>query len=89
VSRSIGQPTMVSGPRPDAAAYLVLAMAQHKLKRSEETHAALAKGLDIVNTNLLKHEHAALDENWVDWLIGHILLAEAQAMIDGSPRAKE
>jgi eukaryotic-like serine/threonine-protein kinase len=89
VSQSIGQPTMVTGPRPDAPAYLVLAMAQHQLQRPEEARAALAKGADIVNTNLLKRENRALDENWVDWLIGHILLSEAQAMIEGMPLNKE
>jgi eukaryotic-like serine/threonine-protein kinase len=89
VNQSIGQPTMVTGPRPDAPAYLVLAMAQHQLKRPEKARAALSKGLDIVNANLLQREKATLDENWVDWLIAHILLAEAQAMIEGPPRVKE
>jgi len=76
--KSIGQPTMVGGPRPDAAAYLVLAMAQHQLKLSEEARAALTKGAEIVNTKLLKLENSPLDENWVDWLIAHILLREAR-----------
>jgi serine/threonine protein kinase len=84
VSKSIGQPTMVTGPRPDAPAYLVRAMAQHRLARPNEARAALAKGADIVNARLLKVEkNVALDENWVDWLIAHILLREAQALIEG------
>jgi tetratricopeptide (TPR) repeat protein len=82
VGKSIGQPTMVSGPRPDPAAFSVLAMAQHQLKRPQEARAALAKGADIVNTKLLNLENAPLDENWVDWLIAHILLREAQALIE-------
>jgi len=81
VGKSIGQPTMVGGPRPDAAAYSVLAMAQHQLKRPEEASAALAEAAAIVNTKLLKLENAALDENWVDWLIAHALLREAQGLI--------
>jgi tetratricopeptide (TPR) repeat protein/tRNA A-37 threonylcarbamoyl transferase component Bud32 len=80
--KSIGQPTMVTGPRPDGRAYLVQAMAQHQLKRSGEAHAALAKGAEVVNTNLLKLENATLDENWMDWLITRILLREAQALIE-------
>jgi len=85
VGKSIGQPTMVGGPRPDAAAYSVLAMAQHKLKHPDEARAALAKAVDLVNTKMLKRESAALDENWVDWLIAHILLREAQALIPLPP----
>ena len=82
VDKCIGQPTMVSGPRPDGPAYLVQAMAQHKLKRSDEARAALAKAADIVNAKLLKVQDTALDENWIDWLIAEILLREAQALID-------
>jgi len=79
--KSIGQPTMVTGPRPDPAAYSILAMAQQQLHHPDEARAALAKGADIVNTKLLKLENAALDENWVDWLIAHALLREAQGLI--------
>jgi tetratricopeptide (TPR) repeat protein len=85
VGKSIGQPTMVMGPRPDAAAYLVMAMAQHRLGRPEEARASLAKGADIVNTKLLKRENATLDENWIDWIIADILLREARALIGSSP----
>jgi tetratricopeptide (TPR) repeat protein len=81
-NKSIGQPTMVSGPRPDAAAYSVIAMAQHQMKRPEEARAALAKGAETVNAKLLNLGNAPLDENWVDWLIAHILLREAQALIE-------
>lgn len=81
--RSIGQPTMVGGARPDAAAYSVLAMAQHRLKHTDEARATLAKAADIVSTHLLNRENANLDEYWVDWLIAHILLREAQALIEG------
>jgi tetratricopeptide (TPR) repeat protein len=86
VSKSIGQPTVVRGPRPEAAAFLVMAMAQHQLKRPDEARAAFAKGADIVNTKLLKRENATLDENWADWLIADILLREAQTLIE-SPTA--
>ena len=67
-------------------------MAHHQLKRSDEARGALAKGAEIVDAKLLKLENAALDENWVDWLIAHILLREAQGLIEVVPldsRAKE
>ncbi len=85
MDKCIGQPTMVSGPRPDSPAYLVKAMAQHQLKHTEEARAALAKGTDIVNRKFLNLKNSALDENWVDWLIAHILLREAQALIELPP----
>jgi tetratricopeptide (TPR) repeat protein/tRNA A-37 threonylcarbamoyl transferase component Bud32 len=83
MGKSIGQPTMVFGPRPDGPAYLVQAMAQHQLKRSDEARVALTKGAEIVQAKLLNLPNAALDENWVDWLIAHILLREAQGLIEG------
>ena len=67
----------------DGAAYSVLAMAQYQLKRSDEARAALAKGVDIVNSKLPKLQNGALGENWIDWLIAHILLREAKALIEG------
>jgi tetratricopeptide (TPR) repeat protein len=87
VGKSIGQPTMVTGPRPEPAAYLVLAMAQHRLDRPHEARAALTKGADIVNARLLRTENTTLDENWVDWLVAHILLREAQVLLAGRPDA--
>jgi serine/threonine protein kinase/tetratricopeptide (TPR) repeat protein len=85
VSKSIGQQTVVRGPRPDAAAFLVMAMAQHQLKRPDEARASLAKGADIVNLKLLKTQNTTLDENWADWLIADILLREAGTLIEGIP----
>ncbi len=81
--KSIGQPTMVSGPRPDGPAYLVQAMAQHQLKRSAEARTALTKGAAIVGAKFLNLQNGTLDENWMDWIIAHILLQEAQALIEG------
>ena len=85
VGKSIGQPATVGESAPDwnrdAAAYAVMAMAQHQLQRSDAAHAALAKAADIVNTKLPKLESGALEDNWADWLIAHLLLREAQALI--------
>jgi hypothetical protein len=62
-------------------------MAQQRLNRPREARAALDKGAEIVNTKLLKVEKdAALDENWIDWLLAHILLREAEALIESPPQ---
>ncbi len=82
--KCFGQPTMAGGTRPEGAAYGVSAMAQHQLKRPEKARAALAKAAEVVNGNLLKHDNASLDEYWVDWLVAHILLQEAQALVEPS-----
>jgi hypothetical protein len=58
-------------------------MAQQRLNRFDETHAALANGVDILNTNLPKLETGALQDDWVDWLVATILLREARALIKG------
>src|SRR5205085_2907196 len=60
VGKCIGQSTTVgetsaNGNR-DVAAYSVLAMAQHQLRRSNEARDALARGGEIVNTKLPKLE---------------------------------
>jgi serine/threonine protein kinase/tetratricopeptide (TPR) repeat protein len=85
--KSIGQPTLAGGPLPDAPAYLVVAMAQHRLNRSDEALAALTRGAGLVNARWLRAQNPTLDENWVDWLAAQILLREAQAMIEGRPDA--
>jgi tetratricopeptide (TPR) repeat protein len=67
----------------DAGAYLVLAMAQHQLKQSEAAHAALAKGLEIVDKKMAELNSGDLGGSWVDWIIAQALLDEARALIDG------
>jgi serine/threonine protein kinase/tetratricopeptide (TPR) repeat protein len=89
VGKSAGQQNLTAGRKTDAEAYLIQAMAQHQLKRAEESRAALAKGEEMVNSKLLKLENATLDEYWFDWLVAHILLREAQALIEGAPQGKE
>jgi tetratricopeptide (TPR) repeat protein len=93
VGKSIDQSRNVGGSLPDwnrdGAAYSLLAMAQHQLKRPDEARAAFAKALEIVNTKMQKLENGTLDDDWVDWLVAHILLREAQAVIQGLPRTPE
>ena len=65
---------------------MVLAMAQHQLKQVDEARATLAKGLQSANTRLPKAGQGALDEQWNDWIIAHLLMREAQALIEGATK---
>jgi hypothetical protein len=69
----------------DAEACMVLAMAQHELKQTDEARDTLATGFDIVNTKMPKLDSGDLGSGWVDWIIAHALLAEAKALIAGQP----
>jgi tetratricopeptide (TPR) repeat protein len=73
-----------AGPIPerDAAAWLVLAMAQHKLKQADPARVSLIKGREIINTTMPTLEGRNLGENWDDWVIAHALLKEAKALIE-------
>jgi len=37
---------------------------------------------------LPKLESGDLGDGWLDWIIAHALMREAQAMIEGNPEAK-
>jgi eukaryotic-like serine/threonine-protein kinase len=67
----------------DVEAYMVLAMAQHRAKQAEEARAALAKGIELAEKRLPKLNSGDLGDGWLDWLIAHILLGEAKALIEG------
>jgi hypothetical protein len=69
--------------RRDVEAYAVLAMAQHRSNQAEEARAALAKGVELAEKRLPKLDSADLGDGWADWLIGHILMREAQGLIEG------
>jgi eukaryotic-like serine/threonine-protein kinase len=67
----------------DVEAYLVLAMAQHRSQQVEQASVSFAKGVELVEKSLPKLESNNLEDGWLDWLIAHILLREAQALIEG------
>ena len=73
-------------------AHMTLAMAQHQLKQAEEARVTLAKGLELAETRFPKPGKASLDEQWHDWIIAHVLMREAKALIEGksgqTPEAK-
>ncbi|HOB97673.1 MAG TPA: tetratricopeptide repeat protein [Verrucomicrobiota bacterium] len=68
----------------DVEAYMVLAMAQYRLQQTDEARAALAKGVEIERTKLAKLESGNLGGGWLEWIIAHALMREAQALIEGA-----
>jgi hypothetical protein len=58
-------------------------MAQHQLKQTDEARVALAKAIELAQTQLPQLGRDNLDQDWVDWLIAHILLREAKALLEG------
>jgi tetratricopeptide (TPR) repeat protein len=87
----IGQPMNVGRPgavwERDVAAYSVLAMAHHQLRQADEARVALARASELAQTKLPQLGREDLEQDWVDWLIAHILLREAKALVDGEPKA--
>jgi hypothetical protein len=75
-----------SGPAYDmfcAQDCMVLAMAHHQLNQADEARAALAEGVQIVETRLPQLESGDIGVYWVDWIIAHVLMSEARALIEG------
>jgi WD40 repeat protein len=70
----------------DAQAWLVLAMARHQSGQDQEAHDALAKGSDIIETNLPKLESGDLGTGWGNWIICQALLKEARTLIERPDR---
>ena len=62
-----------------AETFLVLAMAQARLGQSADGRESMAKAMDIVDHSLRKAGH--LEDDWNDWIIVHILLREAAALM--------
>jgi hypothetical protein len=89
MGKTIGHPFTVGETSPawnrDVAAYPVMAMAQHQLKRPDEARTALDRAVAIAKTNLPQLDSGDLGQDWPDWVIAHILLQEAQALMAGQP----
>jgi tetratricopeptide (TPR) repeat protein len=68
-------------------AYMVLAMADYKLQQNEQAQAALTTGIEIAETKLPRLDSedlgAGWSPGWIDLLIGHALMREARALVDG------
>jgi hypothetical protein len=65
----------------DLAAYAVLAMAQQQSHHPAEARAALARGFEI-SRKMPQLESGDLGEDAEHWLAAHILLREANALIE-------
>jgi len=68
----------------DAEACMVLAMAQQQLKQTNQARATLAKGIEIVEKRLPALDSGDLHD-WNNWIIAHLLMDEAKALIEGAP----
>jgi hypothetical protein len=64
------------------AAEAVRAMAQQKLEQTANAAQSLAHATEIFKTKLPQLESGDLGEDWPEWLIAHILLREAKALIE-------
>jgi serine/threonine protein kinase len=71
-----------SGVHCRTEAQLVLAMAQFKLGQAAESNAALSEATKQIKQQLPKEGH--LTDEWNDWIVSHILLREAKALVEES-----
>jgi eukaryotic-like serine/threonine-protein kinase len=62
-------------------AQMVLAMAEHQLRKSDQAHATLAAGLEVADTRFPKAGKGSLDDQWNDWVIAHALIREAKSLL--------
>jgi hypothetical protein len=65
----------------DAAAYLVLAMAETELKQTTAARNSFEKGCAIVERKLPRLDSKDLGNYWQDGLIANLLLREARTLI--------
>jgi serine/threonine protein kinase/Flp pilus assembly protein TadD len=68
-------------PERDAAAYLMLAMAQTELNQTTAARNSFEKGCDIVERKLPRLDSKDLGNLWHDGLIARLLLREARILI--------
>jgi eukaryotic-like serine/threonine-protein kinase len=62
-------------------AQMVLAMAQHKLGKTDQAKENLAKGLETAETRFPKLGKGSLDNQWNDWVIARALMREARTLL--------
>ena len=72
-----------SSPYPRGEAYAILAMAQHQLKQTDDSRAALKVCADVVQREMPKLDDGLLGGDWRDWIVAHALLTEAKSQIEG------
>jgi serine/threonine protein kinase/tetratricopeptide (TPR) repeat protein len=72
-----------------AQTYAMMAMAQSKLKQTEDARESLRKCVEIVETQLPKVGVDDLGPDWREWILVHALQAEAKQMIEGAASSDE
>jgi tetratricopeptide (TPR) repeat protein len=65
----------------------VLAMALQRLNQAGEAREALSKATELAGAKLPRLDGGDLGPSWHNWIIAHILLREAKALIEGGPKA--
>src|SRR5262249_22591697 len=63
----------------DVEAYMVLAMAQKRLNKTDQAREALSAGIQIRDHNLRDLENDSLPDSWKDWVISEALMQEAKS----------
>jgi tetratricopeptide (TPR) repeat protein len=71
------------GSMRDVGAYMVLAMAEHRLHQANEAQATLAEGIALAKRRLPELSSGDLGDGWMDWVFAHALMREAKALLDG------
>jgi hypothetical protein len=76
-------------PARIATIHAILAMSHYQLGHLNEAHSELALGREMIENKF----KAGLDQGdgngyWFDWVLGNILLREAQALIERTPLVK-
>lgn len=65
----------------------IVAMAHHRAGRAEEARAALQAAMKDQSSGWFNDTRDDLGGSWHDWLVGHILIREARALIEGTTDA--
>lgn len=67
-------------------AYSILAMAQYRLGHTNEARSALDTARQIFRAQLPQANSSRIGPFWHDWLIGRLLLREAEALVEEQTR---
>jgi hypothetical protein len=63
------------------SSYMVMAMALRALHQNEPAREAFSAGKELAQKKLKRLETGEVGYEWIDWLIAHALMREAQALI--------
>jgi tetratricopeptide (TPR) repeat protein len=89
LQKSIDNDFIGDGHSRYVQSYMVLAMALHRLNEPEKARAAFAQGDAIRQAKLPAIDSGDLGSGWYwrDWVIAHVLMKEAKALLEGGPAA--